>query len=99
MQRGRRVDANQGIIVNALRASGARVVITSAVGSMGGNLAGFPDIVIGYAGRTILGEIKTSKGKLTSAEQTFVDTWSLSGDDYVVLRSVDDALALINRLQ
>ena len=99
MQRARRVDSNQKLIVETLRAGGARVIITSGVGSIGGHLSGFPDIVIGYSGRTILGEIKTPAGKLTEAEHDFMTEWTRRGDDYVILRSVEDVLSLLTALR
>jgi Holliday junction resolvase len=69
-----RTDANQSEVVEKFRGMGYSVAITSALGS------GFPDIVVGKYGITVLVEIKDgakppSKRKLTEDEQRFHDTW------------------------
>lgn len=52
MRRAARIDANQPRIVEALRAVGAKVEPTHAVG------AGFPDLVVAYRGEVHLLECK-----------------------------------------
>ena len=75
MRRSARIDANQNAIVAALRdIPGVTVAITSALGS------GFPDIVVGFAGRNYLIELKDgskppSKRALTDDEYDFFVTW------------------------
>ena len=86
--RPHRVDANQKSIVRALREiPGVSVFETHMVGK------GFPDICIGYKGRTILIELKSSlKDKLTLPEQNFQVYWT--GEVYVcsTLGSVLDCI-------
>ncbi len=86
-----KVDANQSEIVQALRAVGASVAITSSLGN------GFPDLVVGFRQRNYLLEVKDgnkppSKRLLTEEEQRFFKTWS--GSAYKV-ESVTDALTVI----
>lgn len=51
-RRAPRTDANQPTIVDGLRERGVTVEITSALGN------GFPDLVCGYRGLTVLIEVK-----------------------------------------
>jgi len=96
--RGRRTDGNQKEIVALLRAGGCTVVITSAVGSLGGNLAGFPDLVVkGPDKRIYFVEIKMPGGKLTDREKAFAYAWDLNGDGYIVMRDDQDALEFLNK--
>lgn len=89
MRRAAKVDKNQREIVEALRAAGCSVVITSHVG------AGFPDIVVGRAGATYLLEIKGKRGKLTKPQVKFFDEWR---GNAVVVRTVDEALKAVGLL-
>src|SRR5688572_22293101 len=57
MARAKRVDGNQNIIVKALRNQGASVAITSALGQ------GFPDIVVGAKGLTLVGNFSVKRVK------------------------------------
>jgi len=84
----KRVDSNQAEIVEALRKIGCVVTPTHMVGS------GYPDITVGFRGRTILLEIKSEKGKLTEAEEDWFLAWT--GEAYVV-RSVEEALEVVQR--
>ena len=84
--RASRTDANQKRIVAALRKAGASVYVGSAIKS------GFPDLIVGYAGRTFLCEVKDgskppSARKLTPDQIKFRDSWK---GDYTVLESVED---------
>ena len=70
-----KIDGNQTAVVQALRAAGMTVWITSAMGN------GAPDLVCGWRGITVLIELKDgdkvpSAQALTAAEQTFSDTWA-----------------------
>jgi len=95
-RRAAKVDANQPEIVAALRRLGASVAHTHAVGQ------GFPDLVAGYAGRTVLIEVKDgskppSARKLTPDEAEFHDAWR--GAPVVVVETVDHAVALIQAMK
>jgi hypothetical protein len=65
----KRVDANQVAVVAALREFGAAVWVTSGCGK------GAPDIVVGFAGRNYLCEIKAPGGKLTPSERDWHNAW------------------------
>lgn len=86
-----RVDVNQSRIVKALREYGATVAITSQLGG------GFPDIVVGYACRNFMFEIKDpkkplSQRKLTPDEQRFSDAWE---GQYAVVQTAEEAIAIL----
>lgn len=68
--RARKIDLNQREIVEAFRAMGCSVFITSSQG------CGFPDIICGRAGKNYLFEIKSKTGKLTPKEKAFFDIWN-----------------------
>lgn len=78
-------DGNEAAIIAALRGCGATVIRLSD--------KGLPDLLIGVFGRTILAETKQRKGKLTPAQQEFVENWN--GGEVWVIRSVEDALDMI----
>jgi len=80
-----RTDANQALIVDALRKAGASVALTHRVGQ------GFPDIVVGCPDgrRNLLMEIKTAGGTLTPQEREFHDTWR---GEVRVIRTVEEAM-------
>lgn len=89
MRRAARVDANQQAVVEGLRKAGASVAITSALGD------GFPDLVVGYHGRTVLMELKDGRAKthsryLTGAEVAFHFHWR--GAPCVVVESLEQAM-------
>lgn len=89
--RARRVDDNQAETVTALRFFGATVVVTSHVG------AGFPDLIVGYRGRTFLLEVKDgqkgAKAKLTPAQERWLAGWQ--GEPVFVSRSAAEAVAFV----
>ena len=90
MRRAARLDANQAEIVSALRMIGASVYDTSAVGR------GFPDLVVGFRGRTLLIECKDgakrpSARKLTPEQVEFQVGWR---GHWAVAISADDAVAI-----
>jgi Holliday junction resolvase len=64
-----RVDKNQKEIVECFREKGATVFPTHQLGK------GFPDLVVGYAGRNLLVEVKSEKGALTEDERLFHSVW------------------------
>ena len=83
-----RVDANQPEIVAALISAGASVHHTHQAGK------GFPDIVVGFRGTTLLFEIKDgskppSARKLTPDQLKFFESWR---GQYDVVESVEEAL-------
>lgn len=87
-------DANQTEIVEAYRAIGASVAVTSQLGN------GFPDLVVGFRGRNWLIEIKDgtqppSKRRLTPAEKKFHEAWRGQVD---VVNNITEALTLIGAL-
>ena len=90
--RARKVDDNQGKIVEALRRCGATVQILSGVG------AGCPDILAGIFKRNFLLEIKNpdqpkSAQVLTADEAIWHNEWK---GQVAVVRSVEEAVAAIN---
>jgi len=87
-----RVDANQAEIVKALRKAGATVHSTAAIGD------GFPDLVVGYANRTALFEIKDgtkppSKRELNELQLKWHAEWN--GGTLCVVDSVESALRML----
>ena len=64
-----RTDSNQQQIIDELRAIGVSVRPTHQVGS------GFPDLVVGFRGVTLLVEVKTPTGRLTPEQIFFFDDW------------------------
>ena len=89
----RRVDANQGDIVEALVAAGCSVVSTARMGG------GFPDLVVGRGeigrGPVFLLEVKSAKGRFTPLERRFAARWR---GNYQVVRTVEDALKAVGLL-
>jgi Holliday junction resolvase len=83
-----RTDNNQGEIVQALRAAGATVAITSGVGQ------GFPDLVVGINNTNYLVEVKYHSAPLTEDEIEFLRKWR---GHYKVVRSVEEAIRMIGR--
>lgn len=78
MRRARNVDRNQAGIVRVLRAAGATVEVTADVGR------GFPDLVVGWRGRTLLfevkplpkrGEVFPSQAALNEREKRWHQSW------------------------
>ena len=70
-----KIDSNQTAVVQALRAAGMTVWVTSAMGN------GSPDLVVGWKGLSVLIELKDgdkvpSAQALTVAEQEFCDSWA-----------------------
>ena len=92
MRRRARTDRNQTEIVAALRAAGASVYSLAAVGQ------GIPDLLVGYAGRTALVEVKDgskppSARQLTPDQQQWHQTWT--GGTLAVVPDVEAALRVL----
>ena len=86
-----RVDTNHQEIVRALRQHpGCTVTSLAAMAH------GVPDVMIGFRSITVLAEIKGEKGKLNSTQEAWHQSWT--GSPVVILRSVDDAVALIDNI-
>ena len=64
------VDKNQKEIVRLFRARGCSVAHTHNAGS------GFPDLVIGCNGFTVLVEVKSEKGKLNERQEDFFNKFT-----------------------
>jgi Holliday junction resolvase len=79
-----RVDSNHKEIVAALRKAGATVVSLAAMKH------GCPDLLVGYAGETILMEVKMPKGKFTPDQLDFLSKWK--GGAISRVDSVDAAI-------
>jgi hypothetical protein len=87
MRRAARTDANQSAIVEALRKVGATVTPTHMVGG------GFPDITVGYRGRTFLFEIKSGdRWKLTNDEFDWHERWT---GQAAIVTDPEQAIAVI----
>jgi hypothetical protein len=90
MRYAARVDANQAVIVEALRKAGASVWII-----------GLPvDLLVGYAGRTALIEVKTVTGKRepkpsrhTQLQKDFMLDWR--GSTVATVTDVEGALRVV----
>ena len=92
MRRAAKIDANQPAIVGALRNAGATVYSLAAVGQ------GIPDLLVGYAGKTALLEVKDgskppSARQLTPDQQTWHQTWT--GGTLAVVPDVEAALRVL----
>jgi len=89
-RRAAKVDANQGEIVDALRAVGASVECMHAAHG------GFPDLVVGYRGVNYLLEVKSEKGRLTKDQKAWHPAWR---GQVAIVRSVEDALIAIGAIE
>ena len=94
MHRAAKVDANQTQITAVLRQMGATVTPTHTIGN------GFPDLVVGWKGVTLLVEVKDgskppSKRKLTPDEQEWHGAWR---GQVAIVETVEDAVQLLNRV-
>ena len=94
MSYAKRTDHNQTEIVALLRKMGASVWITSALGK------GAPDFVVGIRSVNLLVECKdgskcASRRNLTPHEADFHANWK---GQICIIESMDEAIALINRI-
>lgn len=95
MRRAAKIDANQPELVGALRSMGATVEITSQAHD------GFPDVVVGYRGVTVLVEIKDgsltpSRRKLTPAQ---VELHGRFAGAITIIETLEQAELLIRRMR
>jgi len=89
---GKRIDANQSLIVKQLRAIGATVQSLADLGK------GVPDLLVGWRGKNWLMEVKDwkqppSKRRLTPDEKKWHQSWN--GQVHVV-ETFDEALKIIS---
>ena len=92
MTYAKRVDANHSIIVKTLRELGCSVFDTSRVAG------GFPDLVVGRNGRTVLVEVKAdAKAKFTPAQQAFMLNWH--GSTVCRIHDIEGAVNLVKTLE
>ena len=94
MRRAAKVDANQGAIVEALRAAGASVEPLHAVGS------GCPDLLVGFNGYNWLVEVKDGdkpprERRLTDHQIRWHGKWK---GQVCIVENVQQALTLIGRM-
>lgn len=94
MRRAAKVDANQAVIVGALRDIGASVTSTAAIGQ------GFPDLAVGFRGATFLLEVKDgskppSQRQLTPDEAEWHQAWR---GQAAIVETIEDALRVIGAL-
>lgn len=92
----RRRDANHSTLCDAFRTMGCSVFETDRVGE------GFPDVVVGVAGKNALVELKNPKtyyGKqgLNTAQSKFAEAWR--GGQMFVVATEDDVIALVSKLR
>lgn len=90
MRRNAKVDVNQGDIVDALRAVGAKVEPLHQVGG------GVPDLLVSWRGDLWLLEVKVPGGKLTPKQQEWHAVWRC--DRVRIVTSVDQALRAIGAI-
>ena len=92
MTYAKRVDLNHQEVVKTLRSLGATVFDASRMGQ------GFPDLVIGINGKTVLVEIKSGEEKkFTQAQLKFMENWQ--GSTVVRINDIESAERLINLLK
>ncbi len=94
-RRAAKVDKNQPDIVQAFRRLGCSVAITSGVHS------GFPDLVIGFNGVTVLVEVKDgslppSQRKLTPEQVEFHNVFTGA---ITVVESIESAVSLVAKVR
>jgi Holliday junction resolvase len=80
------VDLNQKEIVDALRKSGVQVECTHGVGS------GFPDLVCGWRGKTVLIEVKYGNDQLNAAQKLWHEKWA---GQVGVARTFEEAMKIV----
>ena len=92
MAYAKKVDKNQGDVVKALRKMGADVFLLHMVGG------GIPDLMVAYAGHTILIEVKDGADKkLTPQQLTLFADWK--GGHLARVNSVQEAEELLKWLE
>jgi hypothetical protein len=92
MAYAKKVDKNQGDVVKALRKMGADVFLLHMVGG------GIPDLMVAYAGHTILIEVKDGDDKkLTPQQLTLFAGWK--GGHLARVNSVQEAEELLKWIE
>lgn len=92
MAYAKKVDKNQGDVVKALRKMGADVFLLHMVGG------GIPDLMVAYAGQTILIEVKDGPDKkLTPQQLELFANWK--GGQLARVNSVQEAEELLKWLE
>ena len=92
MAYAKKVDKNQGAVVKALRDMGADVFLLHMVGG------GIPDLMVAYAGHTILIEVKDGEDKrLTPQQLALFANWK--GGHLARINSVQEAEELLKWLE
>jgi hypothetical protein len=91
MRRAAKIDANQPLIVKALRDAGCTVQHLHGVGQ------GCPDLLVGFRGRNFLMEIKDpsrkpSERKLSDDEKLWHGAWN---GQVQIVETVEEALGVI----
>ena len=94
----------QDKIIKALKKIGAHVIRTNAgmARTAAGKVinigeAGRSDLHVCYRGRFIAMEVKTVTGKLTDKQARYLEQVQRAGGIAVVVRSVDEALAILEQ--
>jgi hypothetical protein len=85
----KRVDINQAMIVEGLRAIGCTVQDLSQLGK------GCPDLLVGYHFRNYLIEVKNSENRsatLTPCEERWIKRWA---GEIAVVTNLRDAIAIV----
>ena len=90
MRRAAKADANQAVIVAALRAVGATIQSLASVGS------DCPDLLVGFRSRNYIIEIKSAKGKLRPGQRVWMEGWK---GQACVAHSPDEALRSIGAVK
>ena len=91
MEYAKKVDLNHKEVVEKFRELGASVFDASGVGR------GFPDIVVGYNGQTVLVEIKSGERKrFSEAQLKFMAEWK--GSAVTRINDVEGVIRLIKIL-
>lgn len=86
MRRDAKVDANQPLIVAALRKVGATVQSLATVGKS------CPDLLVGFRGENFVIEVKMPGASLEPGQSEWLDNWRGRA---CVVRTPDDALRVI----
>lgn len=95
-RRGRK-DANHDVIAQTFRDLGCSVIDTHRLGHRG-----FPDLVLGVAGETLVVEVKNptntyGRKGLSKSQLEFEQTWR--GPPIQIIRSRDEAIAFVTQVR
>ena len=86
---GRKVDANQAAIIEALEKTGATVQTLGGVGD------GCPDLLVGRLGFNVLLEVKGADGKLNEKQCAWHASWR---GQKAIVRDEYEAMAIVLKL-